>query len=190
MQKSTIQKVAAVTVVAALLGGVLYLKGGALRDTKPSSDTSRRSEPARTDPAPADGDEADKAPRMVLGRVWLDKYPEKRADEITMVLFFAGGIGIEMKGSSFKRTIEIFELERQKDKLNITLLHDKRKANVKFKVESCDEKRPFDACLTFDPPFNGKTKLYGWLHEEEADKQAPWIREWKSSAEATSKASP
>ena len=182
MQKSLVQKVAAVTVLGALLAGALYLKGPR-RDASPPAGTATKGEPTRTDPRPSEGDEADKAPRLILGHVWFDRYPEKRNDEIEIVIFFGGGIGITDKGSAYRSTLEIFEFERQKDRLDVTFLHDKRKADVKFKVESCDDRPPFDACLTFDPPFGGRKKLYGFLHDEEMDRKVPWAREWKSAAE-------
>ena len=186
MQKSTFHKLAAVGVVAGLVGGLVYLKGPP-QAAKTGNDTTRTAAPRATDPAPTDADEADKGPRLILGRVWLDRYPEKRGDDIQMYFFGGGGTAFTFKGSMYKRTLEVLDFERQKDRLDITFLHDKRTTKVKFKVESCSDKPRFDACLTFDPPFDGKTKLYGWLHDEDADKAAPWAREWRSAAEALAK---
>jgi hypothetical protein len=53
------------------------------------------------------------APRDLLNRIWFDKLPEKRSDEVTIALFFGGGIGVFDTGSAYRASFEMFEFERK-----------------------------------------------------------------------------
>ena len=128
--------------------------------------------------------EVDVNPRLILGRVWFDKYPEKATDEIDIWIFLGGGIGIHEKGSRYKAEFEIFELERQGSKLDITYLHNNKKASATFKVEQCEEKRPFNACLTLNGLPGGTVKLYGFLYDDEMDAAIPWGKSRMEAAKA------
>jgi hypothetical protein len=121
-------------------------------------------------------------PRAILNRLWFDKLPRRRSDETDMWIFFSGGIGLEDKGSYFRSTFDLFELERQKDSLDIVFLHDKKKAQTKFTVKSCDEKPPFDLCLVLDTPLKGVSKLYSWGDDDDMDRFVPWGSAAKRSA--------
>src|SRR5689334_19824464 len=92
--------------------------------------------------SPEDGN-----PRQILGRVWFDQYPEKRTDSIQIFIFLGGGIGIYETGSVWRSSFDIFDFERQGNKVNMTFLHDKKTAETKFKIAACDDKPPFDLCL-------------------------------------------
>lgn len=127
-------------------------------------------------------------PRLVLSRPWFDKMPSKRTDVTDLWFFFAGGIGLEDKGSSFRSTLEIFELERQGSRLDIVFLQDQKKQTVKFAVKSCSDKPEFDLCLELTPPVRGVSKLYGWGDDEEMDRAMPWGREWRKAAEVKARA--
>lgn len=135
-----------------------------------------------------DGDD-EKSPRLLLGRIWLDKLPKNRTDTVDLWIFFAGGIGLEDKGSSYRSTLEIFELERQGSKLDIVFLQDQKKQTVKFTVKGCSDKPEFDLCLELAPPVRGVSKLYGWGDDEEMDRAMPWGREWRKAAEVKARAS-
>src|SRR5262245_49606528 len=62
-------------------------------------------------------EEAQGNPRMILGRGWYDSYPRKRTDVYKFFVFFGGGVGIYEEGSVYRYSIDVFELERQNDKL-------------------------------------------------------------------------
>jgi hypothetical protein len=179
MEKSLKQKV---TVVGMLTLGALAL--WATRRERADADAAARANANANadDDAHAKADAYDGNPRNILGRPWFDKLPQKRSDEADLWIFFAGGIGLEDKGSYFRSTFDLFELERQKDRLDIVFLHDKKKAQTTFTVKACDEKPPFDLCLVLHTPLKGVTKLYSWGDDEDMDRFVPWATAWKRSA--------
>ena len=140
--------VAAVPVAAALLGGSAALFGGS-------------EEPAAN-------------PRLILGRVWLDHYPEKRNEEVKLLIFLGGGIGIYETGSTWRSAFDIFDFERQGDKLSMTFLHDKKTAETRFTVTACDEKPPFDLCLDMVDSPRGPKRYYGWGDADDMARRLPW----------------
>lgn len=123
-------------------------------------------------------------PRLVLNRVWFDQYPDKRTDEVQIWIFLGGGIGIHEKGSAYRATTDIFEFERQGDKLALTFLHDKKSAETKFAITACDEKPPFDLCLDLVDSPRGPRRWYGFGDEEEMARKVPWGRAMMRSAES------
>lgn len=128
-----------------------------------------------------------KNPRAILGRVWLDKYPKDPRDAFDLWIFLGGGIGIEEKGSRFRFGLDVFELERQGDKMEIAFLHDKKKETHTFTIAECDDKPPFDLCVDFDPPLRGVKRYYSWSYDDDMDARLPWGREVRAAAEARAK---
>jgi hypothetical protein len=131
--------------------------------------------------------QAPKDPRSILSRVWFDHYPAGRADDTQIWIFLGGGIGLYEKGSMYRASYDIFEFERQGSKLEIKFLHDEKDAATKFQVTSCDEKPPFDLCLTFDDPPRGPKKLYSWGDDDERDARVPWAKDAMNAAQALAK---
>jgi hypothetical protein len=125
-----------------------------------------------------------KDPRMILSRIWLDKLPRKRTDEFDLWIFLAGGIGLEEKGSRWRFTFDVFDLERQGSKLDIVFLQDKKKQNIKFEVVSCSDKPPFDLCLDLSEPLRGQKRLWSWDDDGDMDSNMPWGRELRTTAAA------
>jgi hypothetical protein len=130
-----------------------------------------------------DAEEPAGNPRLVLGRVWFDRYPEKRTEEVQIFIFLAGGIGIYEKGSAWRASNDIFEFERQGDALRMTFLHDKKNADTKFTVRACDEKPPFDLCLDLQDSPRGPKRYYGFGDADEAARQIPWGQAMLKAAE-------
>jgi len=131
---------------------------------------------------------AEAAPRDLLNRLWFDKLPEKRSDEITIAIFFGGGIGLFDTGSAYRATFELFEFERKATELDFLLLHDKKRATVKYTVKACDENPPFDLCLTLEGNPRGPKKLYGFAYDDDEATKVPWSRELREAAKAHVKA--
>lgn len=127
-------------------------------------------------------------PRLVLGRVWFDKYPEKRTDSINLLIFLGGGIGFHEYGSSYRGSMDIFDFERQKDKLLITHLQDKKKVETRFKLSRCDDDPPFDVCLDLDQSPGGPKRYHGFLSDREFDESVPWGRSVMRAAEERARA--
>lgn len=144
-----------------------------------------RCSPAPPSPSRADvATEAAAAPRDLLNRLWFDKLPEKRTDEVTIGLFFGGGIGLFESGSAYKSSFEIFEFERKATELDLTFLHDKKRSSVTYVVRACDERPPFDLCLTLEGNARGPKKLYGFAYDDDEAARVPWSRDLRASAKA------
>jgi hypothetical protein len=124
------------------------------------------------------------SPRMILGRVWFDKYPEKRADEIQILIFLGGGIGLYERGSGYRAAFDIFEFERQGDRVLLTFLHDKKRAETKFTVQACDERPPFNLCLDLADSPRGPKRYYGFGDEDDMAREIPWSRGMLRAAES------
>ena len=124
------------------------------------------------------------SPRAVLGRVWFDRYPEKITDEAQVWIWLGGGIGLHEQGSYFRRSLDIFEFERQGDKLDMTYLHDKKKVDTRFKVTRCDEKEPFDLCLDLTTSLGGHKRYYGFGDLDDMESRIPGSRSLLRAAEA------
>ncbi len=123
-------------------------------------------------------------PRMILNRIWFDQYPDKRTDQVQMWIFFGGGIGIHEKGSAYRYTTDVFEFERQGDKLALTFLQDKKSVETKFTITACDDKPPFDLCLDLVDSPRGPRRWYGFGDADEMDRKVPWGRAMMRSAES------
>jgi hypothetical protein len=135
---------------------------------------------ATSQPAPLPLDN----PRAVLGRVWFDRYPEKLTDEAQIWIWFGGGIGVHDTGSFWRQTTDVFEFERQGDKLSMVYLQDKKPAETRFKVTACDEKPPFDLCLDLTNPLGGNKRYYGFGDLDDMAARIPWSRSVLRAAEA------
>ncbi len=59
----------------------------------------------------------------------------------------------------------------------MTFLHDKKSASTEFEITSCDDKPPFDVCVTFDDAPRGPKTLYGFAYDDETDRAIPWSRD-------------
>lgn len=138
----------------------------------------------RCAPSSDDEVEADAAPRMLLNRVWFDGLPERRSDAIDLWIFFAGGIALHENGSSYRGSFDVVEFERQGAKLEGKYLHDKKAFKTGFSVRACEEKPPFDLCLTLENVGGKKVELYGFGSEEEMEREAPGSKGFLQAARA------
>jgi hypothetical protein len=129
------------------------------------------------------GDDASKNPRLILGRVWFDRYPEKRTDSTQVLIFLAGGIGLHESGSVYRSSFDLFEFERQGDKVSLAFLQDRKTAETRFTVTPCDERPPFDLCLDFTDSPRGPKRYYGFGDEDEMARKIPWGRPLLRAAE-------
>lgn len=123
-------------------------------------------------------------PRAVLGRVWFDRLPEKLTDEAQVWIWFGGGIGIHETGSYWRTSMDVFEFERQGDKLSMTFLQDKKTAESRFTIASCSEKPPFDLCLDLKNALGGRTRYYGFGDADDMANRIPWSKSLLRAAEA------
>jgi hypothetical protein len=128
--------------------------------------------------------EIDASPRLILGRGWYDKLPEKRTDIVDFWVFLGGGIGLKERGSTWQASYEIFEFERQGSKLEITSLQTKKRTTTAFTVDKCDENPPFNLCLTLKDMPGGAVKLYGFQYEEDMERAIPWGKNKLEAARA------
>ena len=141
----------------------------------------RHDETAITD----DGVEADaRDPKQILGRVWFDRLPKNRSDDVTVAIWFGGGIGLYEKGSTWRSTVDFFEFERRKDALDITFLHDKKSSSTSFTIDKCDDVPPFDLCLKLNDPPRGPKVLRGFMRRDELDAAVPWSRALEAAAKS------
>lgn len=129
-------------------------------------------------------------PRAVLGRVWFDRYPEKATDEVQIWIWFGGGIGIHDTGSVFRQATDVFEFERQGDKLSMVYLQDKKTAETRFSITACDEKPPFDLCLDLTNSLGGLKRYYGFGSVDDMASRIPWSKSVLRAAEARAAAKP
>lgn len=174
-------------VVVVALVGALALAGASFFRRAPSP--APLGMPASTEAPPVPSParlavDAQLEPRAIFGSVWFDAYPRGPRDEIELWYFSRGGFGIQDKGSSYKTTFEVFDFERQGDRLAIEFLQDRSKVQARFEVKACDDKPPFDACLVFADPLRGRTKLYGWLDEDAAEQRLPWLAARRAELDA------
>jgi hypothetical protein len=123
-------------------------------------------------------------PRAVLGRVWFDAYPKKSTDNVQIWIWLGGGIGINETGSFWRTSFDIFEFERQGDKLSMVYLQDKKTVDTRFSIKACDEKPPFDVCLDLTNALGGHSRYYGFGDEEDMAARIPWAKTVLRSAEA------
>jgi hypothetical protein len=134
-------------------------------------------------PAPQTPGDTAGSPRAVLGRVWFDRYPDKATDEVQVWIWFGGGIGIHETGSYFRTSFDVFEFERQGDKLSMVYLQDKKTAETRIKVAACEEKPPFDLCLDLTDALGGRTRYYGFGDVDDMATRIPWSKGLLHTAE-------
>ena len=122
-------------------------------------------------------------PRLLISRLWLDRYPDSSRDEVDLFLFFGSGFGIYEHGSSYKATMEFFEFERQGDKVDMTFFQDKKQHQTRFKVAACNDDDNFDLCLDFDSSPRGPKRYHSWGRDDEDAARIPWAKSFKQAAE-------
>jgi hypothetical protein len=125
--------------------------------------------PARAPVAPAN-------PDLLQERLWLDKLPEEPTDKFALWLFVDDGYGFYRQGSGFRFQVDVVGYERKGDQLRVTLLEDHKKKETRYSIRPCDEKPPFDLCLTFDSAPLGPTKFYGFSDSEQTARRLPWLK--------------
>ncbi len=177
-------KVIVLCVIGALVAGLLAVARGRSAPTAtafPSSSSSSDSSSALDLDAAAGG-------RAVLGRLWFDRMPASPRDEENTWLFLAGGLALQFSGSEYRSTIELFDLERAKNRLELVTLQDDTTIRVTFEVKACDEKPPFNLCLRFSEPLRGNRVLYGFGSEDEAASRYGWFRDLRARARSEGEA--
>ncbi len=137
-----------------------------------------------TSPVPSEVTTPHATPRDLLNRVWFDRLPERRTDDVTIGIFLGGGVGLFDTGSAYRASYEMFEFERRSADLDLVFLHDKKRGTVTYKVAACDDKPPFDVCLTLEGAPRGPKRLYGFSDDEDEAAKVPWSRELRESARA------
>jgi hypothetical protein len=116
-----------------------------------------------------DGEATAEDPSLIAGRVWFEKKPE-RAEELVHHLFVAKrpARGAFIRASAYQVNLEIFEYERDKQKVRLVFPQDARKKAFDFKITSCDVD-DFELCLELsDNPWSGPKKYYA-MREADAD---------------------
>jgi len=124
-------------------------------------------------------------PRALLNRLWFDRMPKKRTEKIHFQIWLAGGIGLYEHGSAWRGDFDLFDFERQRDKVHVTFLQDGKKVSSSFTVKPCDEKPPFTLCLVFDSAVRGPKKLYAFGDTEDLARNIPWGRQLLQAARAS-----
>jgi len=131
---------------------------------------TRSSTPAAsTAVAPAD------SPDLLARRLWLDSYPDAPTDKFSLWLFVDDGIGIFRKGSGFRFLIDVVEYDQKGDRLSVKILEENKKKETRYTIKSCNEKPPFDLCLTFENAPLGSAKFYGFKDSEQLARRLPWL---------------
>jgi hypothetical protein len=123
-------------------------------------------------------------PRAILGRVWFDALPEKSTDNVQLWIWLGGGIGLHETGSYFRFNLDLFDFERQGDKVLMTYLQDKKKVDTKFTIKPCDDKPPFDLCLDLANELGGRKRFYGFGANDDLEARVPWAKGVLRAAEA------
>ncbi len=162
---------------------VVGLGAAAVAGLAPSAESSRAptsGPPARdaeTEPVHASDTEPHaKNPRLLLGRLWLDKLPRRPTDALDLWVFFGGGVGVHETGSRYDGKFEIFDLERRGSNLDLTYLQTKKQVTTSFEITRCDDLPPFDLCLVLKDMPGGPVRLHGFDYDDEMDRSAPWGR--------------
>lgn len=106
-------------------------------------------------------------PRKIINRGWYDSYPQKRTDVLEFYYFGGGGYGIYEEGSSYRYAVDVFELERQDDKLTIKFLQDGKVTETRFTITRCDDIPQFDLCLDLADSPRGPKRFYSWDDDED-----------------------
>lgn len=114
-------------------------------------------------------------PSLLQERLWLDRLPDAPSDKFALWLFVDDGFGFFRQGSGFRFLVDVVEYQQKSDQLAVTILEDRRKKETRFSIRPCDEKPPFDLCLTFENAPLGPTKLYGFSDAEQAARRLPWL---------------
>lgn len=152
----------------ALLLAALGMLGSLAWSVSSSSCPSREGCPCEGGPA------ANESESLLFDRVWLDRYPEEPRDELALWVFLSDGIGAYQQGSAFRGSFDVFALERQDDALELSWMQDEVVDRTRFTVERCDERPPFDLCLTLESPARGPSRYYGLSDEQAEAAHFPW----------------
>ena len=122
------------------------------------------------------------APRAALNRLWFDHLPTSAKDNVDNWLFLSGGLGVQIAGSGYRWSIEMFDFERAGNRLELVALQDQKPLRFTFEVKACDNQPPFDLRLVPSEPIRGKAKLYGFGDEEGAAERFEWVRDRRAAA--------
>lgn len=173
--KSLRSKLLAVVALGLVAGALVAVTRLSSSRSVPPAGVGERERATGTDPAPLA--EPSAAGRAVLNRGWFDRLPSSPKDDSVFWVFLSGGIGVQISGSYYRWSTELFDLERQKSSLELVTLQDKKTIRFSFEIKRCDDKPPFDLCLFLSEPLRGKKVLYGFGDEGDAAHRYDWFRQ-------------
>lgn len=163
-------------IFVAILAAIIAIIGSRC---SPSSSDAPAATPAEAEP--------EAAPRLLLGRIWLDKLPRRATDSVDIWVFFAGGLGVHQTGSSYRATYDVVDFERRGSVIDGQYIQDKKPFKTAFTVEKCTGHEPFDLCLTLADVAGKKVELYGFS-DGEMESRVPGLKATFAAAKARSDA--
>jgi hypothetical protein len=101
-------------------------------------------------------------PSLILDRVWIDSEPKTAKDYVNAFIAISQApIGAFQKASAYQVELEIFEFERNGNKIDLVFPQTDTKKRFRYKVESCNDLPPFDLCLRLNKnPWHKGPKTY------------------------------
>ncbi len=118
-------------------------------------------------------------PRLAVGRVWIDKKPEKLTDYVHAFLLVDGApIGLFQMASAYSVRLELFDYRRDGKSLDLEFLQTQKRHKISYKVSRCDDMPPFDLCLTMSKnPYGGPKRYHGMRDQQAETAVLPGLRE-------------
>lgn len=120
----------------------------------------------------------DEPPATLFDRIWMEKVPDEPKDYLHgAYVLESQPFGLFQRSSAFDFHIELFQYDRDKDKLKLTFPQTDKTAKITYAIKKCDEMPPFDLCLTFSAnPWGGPVKYYGFSDLDDESAKLPGAR--------------
>lgn len=125
------------------------------------------------------GEARDQPPQKLFDRVWMEKVPDDPKDYLHgSYVLESQPFGLFQRSSAFDFHIELFQYDRDGNKLKLTFPQSEKQAKISYAIKSCDDMPPFDLCLTLSAnPWGGPVKYYGFADLDDEAKALPGARE-------------
>jgi hypothetical protein len=99
---------------------------------------------------------------LLFDRAWIDHTPSEPTEfaEVLIVQNDDQHFGVFLKGSAYRLELEVFKYRASGRQVKMRFPQTGKRADVRYRIEECDELPPYDLCLTIDKNPWGKARRF------------------------------
>jgi hypothetical protein len=101
-------------------------------------------------------------PDLLYDRAWIDRTPSEPTEfaEVLVVQNDDQHFGVFLRGSAYRLELEVFKYRASGRNVKLRFPQTGKRADIRYRIEECDELPPYDLCLTLDKNPWGKARRF------------------------------